>query len=244
MTAINTPADLARAIDHTVLKPEASVQQVDRLVGEALDHHFKAVCVSPVWVPHVTPLLRGTDVACCTVAGFPSGTSRPSIKAAEAAQSVREGADEVDIVAFLPALAELDLELARAELIEFSRACRAIRTDVVLKVIVESAYLLSLGPERGEAALAIACKAVRDSGCDFIKTSTGFHPTGGASVAAITLMKKHGTGLKIKASGGIRDWATAHACIDAGADRLGTSASVAIVAEMRQAAPTVRQHVR
>ena len=139
---------------------------------------------------------------------------------------------EVDVVAHLPHLARHDFEAAKAELTEFARACRAVRSDVVLKVIVESAYLLSLGPEIGEKAIATACRAVRESGCDFIKTSTGFHPAGGASVVAVALMKKYGDGLLIKASGGIRDLPTAVAMLSAGADRLGLSASVAIVSAL------------
>jgi deoxyribose-phosphate aldolase len=103
----------------------------------------------------------------------------------------------------------------------------------MIKVIVESAYLLSLGADKGEAAIATACRAVRESGCDFIKTSTGFHPNGGASVEQVRLMKKYGEGLFIKASGGIRDLPTALSMIDAGADRLGMSASVAVVEQMK-----------
>jgi len=145
----------------------------------------------------------------------------------------------VDVVAFLPFLLNHDVDAARAELIEVVRGCRAVRADVIVKVIVESAALLKAGSEKGEQSIATACRAVRESGCDFIKTSTGFHPAGGASVEAVRLMKKYGEGLKVKASGGIRDLATAKAMIEAGADRLGLSASVAIVQEMAGATASV-----
>ena len=106
---------------------------------------------------------------------------------------------------------------------------------MVIKVIIESAYLMTLGPDRGEAAIATACRAIREGGCDFVKTSTGFHPAGGATVEAVRLMKKYGEGLKIKAAGGIRDLATARAMVDAGADRLGMSASIAVLEELKRA---------
>src|SRR5207253_3567177 len=127
---------------------------------------------------------------------------------------IKDGADEIDVVAHLPYLAKADADSARAELIEIVRAARSTRRDVIVKVIVESAYLLSLGAEQGETALVAACRAVRESGCDFIKTSTGFHPAGGASAEQVRLMKKYGEGLLVKASGGIRDLATAQAMLD------------------------------
>jgi deoxyribose-phosphate aldolase len=148
--------------------------------------------------------------------------------------AVKDGADEVDVVVHLPHLLTLNLDAARAELMEVVRGSRAARKDVVIKVIVESAALLSiLGEDKGEQAIEVACKAVRESGSDFIKTSTGFHPAGGASVKAVTLMKKYGDKLLIKAAGGIRDLPTARAMLDAGADRLGMSASVAVLTELR-----------
>jgi deoxyribose-phosphate aldolase len=224
-----TPKELAAKIDHTILKPEATAAEVDKVVAEALEYKFASVCVSPVWVSHIARQLKGSGVLTCTVSSFPHGTSKPTVKAIEGSSSVKDGAEEVDVVAHLPHLARHDFEAAKAELTEYVRACRAVRSDVVIKVIVESAYLLSLGPEIGEKAIATACRAVRESGCDFIKTSTGFHPAGGASVAAVSLMKKYGDGLLVKASGGIRDLPTAMAMLAAGADRLGLSSSVAIV---------------
>lgn len=230
-----TPADLAARIDHTILKPEATSAEVHRVATEAMQHRFASVCVAPVWVKRVATMLQGGGVPVCTVVGFPHGTGKSTVKAIEASSSVKDGAGEVDVVAHLPHLAGADADAAKAELMEIVRACRAANPSTVVKVIVESAYLLSLGETRGEAAIAAACRAVRESGCDFIKTSTGFHPAGGASVRAIELMKKHGGGLLVKASGGIRDLKGARAMLDAGADRLGMSASVAVVEELRAA---------
>jgi deoxyribose-phosphate aldolase len=229
-----TAQDLACRIDHTILKPEASAPEVHQIVTEAIQHQFASVCVAGAWVAKVSAMLKGTGVPCCTVVGFPHGTSKPTVKAIEATAAVKDGATEVDVVAFLPFLLNADVDAARAELIEIVRACRAVRPDVTVKVIVESAALLKQGDDKGERAIATACQAVRESGCDFIKTSTGFHPAGGASLDAVRLMKRYGDGIKVKASGGIRDAATALAMIDAGADRLGLSASVAIVHELQQ----------
>jgi deoxyribose-phosphate aldolase len=229
-----TAIELASKIDHTILKPEATPAEVDKIVAEALQYKFVSVCVAPRWVSRVAEKLRGSGVLTCAVAAFPHGTSKAVLKAIEATSAIKDGAEEVDVVAFLPALAAGDVSAAKAELLEFARAARATRKDVVLKVIVESAYLLSLGAERGEKAIATACQAVRESGCDFIKTSTGFHPSGGASVEAVKLMKKYGESLLIKASGGIRDLPTAQAMLDAGVDRLGMSASVAVIEAMQK----------
>jgi deoxyribose-phosphate aldolase len=234
-----TPADLARTIDHTILKPEASAPEVHKIVAEAIEHGFASVCVAPVWVNRVATMLRGStrsrEVLTCTVCAFPHGTSKPTVKAIEATSTIKDGADEVDVVAHLPHLLNHDVDAARAELMEVVRAARAARRDAVIKVIVESAALLKLGgPDRGEQAISVACRAVRESGCDFIKTSTGFHPAGGASVEAVSLMKKYGEGLLIKAAGGIRDLATARTMLDAGAHRLGMSASVGVIDELRR----------
>jgi deoxyribose-phosphate aldolase len=233
-TAAMTPSELSAKIDHTILKPEAQAPEVHKVVSEAVHFRFATVCVAPIWVAKVSAMLKGTGVGCCTVVSFPHGTSKPVIKAIEASNAVKDGASEVDVVAFLPYLINHDVDSAKAELIEVVRATRAARADVVVKVIVESAVLMQLGADKAERAIATACQAIRESGCDFIKTSTGFHPAGGASVEAIALMKKYGQGLKIKASGGVRDLKTALAMLEAGADRLGLSASVSIIQELQQ----------
>lgn len=229
-----TPTDLAQRIDHTLLKPEAALDDIAHAARLAIDHHVAALCIPPAWVKPAAQMLRGSGVRLCTVAGFPHGTNKNTVKAIEATVAVKDGADEIDLVAFLPNLMKLDLDAARAELSEVARAARAVRRDVVLKVIIESALLLSLGHDLGEQAIALACRAIRESGCDFVKTSSGFHPAGGASVDAVALMKQHGQALKIKAAGGIRDLATARALLDAGADRLGCSASIAILEQLQR----------
>ena len=229
-----TPSELAARIDHTILKPEATAPEVHRIVAEAIQYGFTSVCVAPVWVGRVATMLRGSGVLTCAVVSFPHGTSKSTVKAIEATSCIKEGADEIDIVAHLPYLAAANVDSARAELLEIVRAARSTRRDVVIKVIVESAYLLSPGSDKAESTIEAACRAVRESGCDFIKTSTGFHPSGGASLEAVRLMKKYGEGLFVKASGGIRDLATAMAMIEAGADRLGMSASVGVVEELKR----------
>jgi deoxyribose-phosphate aldolase len=233
-----TPSQLAGMIDHTVLKPESMMADVDKVIDEALEHRFCSVCISPAYVAHAAKRLKGSGVLTCTVCGFPHGTPKAIHKAIEAVGLVKDGADEVDVVAFLPNLVNGDVDAARADLIELVKAARAVRKDVVIKVIIESAYLLSLGSDRGERAIATACTAIRESGCDFVKTSTGFHPTGGATLDAIKLMKKYGHGLKVKAAGGMRDLKSTLTMVEAGADRLGMSASVAVINEMKSGKTT------
>ena len=227
-----TAEQLAARIDHTLLKPEATPAEIEAVVQEARRYRFASVCVSPVYVKRVVEVLRGSGVKACTVAGFPHGTSKATVKAIEAVSAVKDGADEIDVVAHLPTLLTLDLDAARLELMEVVRGARAGRSDVVIKVIVESAVLMKLNADRAEETIALACRAVRESGCDFIKTSTGMHPLGGATLDAVRLMKKHAAEIKVKAAGGIRDLATATAMLEAGADRLGLSAGVSIMKEL------------
>lgn len=230
-----TPTELARRIDHTILKPETTEEDVCRVIGEALEYEFASVCVAPAFVRHVSRRLAGSNVLTCSVVGFPHGTNKATLKAIEATSAIKDGADEIDVVAHLPHLLALDYAAARNELMEIVRSARAARRDVVIKVIVESAVLMNINSDRAEETIAPACRAVRESGCDFIKTSTGFHPAGGASVEAVRLMRKYADSLQVKASGGIRDLATAKQMLDAGADRLGLSASVAVMAELSSA---------
>lgn len=225
-----TPAALAAVIDHTILKPEAMPADVDKVVGEALQYKFASVCISPPYIQQVAKKLAGSGVKTCTVIGFPNGTHTAVAKAIEATNAVKIGADEIDVVSHLPYLLGFNFEAARDELIEVVKAARAVRKEVTIKVIVESAALVSINKNKAEETIALACRAVRESGCDFIKTSTGFHPAGGAQLHVVEWMKKYGgNAIKVKASGGIRDFETAKKMIDAGADRLGVSASVAIV---------------
>lgn len=222
---------LAGRIDHTLLKAEATRPQVHRVVAEAIEHRFASVCVNGCFVADVAKALHGSEVLTCAVVGFPLGANKATVKAIEATSVIKDGATEIDIVAHLPHLLKCDVVQAKAELIEIIRAARSTRASTVVKVIIESALLLAdVDASEGEKRIAAACTAVRESGCDFVKTSTGFHPAGGASVEAVRLMKKHSGGLYVKASGGIRTYDDAMRMLDAGADRLGCSASVAIVA--------------
>lgn len=233
-----TAAELASKIDHSILKPEATSAEVHRAVTEAMQLGCATVCVAPVWVGRVATLLRGQAVptGVCAVVGFPHGANKATLKAIEATSTIKDGADEIDVVAHLPHLLNADVDAIKAELLEIARAARTTRRDVVIKVIVESALLFkALGPSAGPAALAAACRAVRESGCDFIKTSTGFHPAGGATVETVKILKQHAEGLGVKAAGGIKDLATALAMLDAGADRLGMSATVAVLDELKKA---------
>jgi deoxyribose-phosphate aldolase len=226
---------LASRIDHTLLKAEALKPEVHKLVAEATEHRFASCCVNGAFVQAVAVALKGSGVKTCAVVGFPLGANKATIKAIEATSCVKDGADEIDFVAHLPHLVKKDVASAKAEYIEIVKAARATRPDVIIKVIVESAYLMKdVNAAEAEARIEAACRAARESGCDFIKTSTGFHPAGGASVEAVKLMKKHSGGLYVKASGGIRGYDDAKRMLDAGADRLGCSASVAIVQGARE----------
>jgi len=223
-------SDVASMIDHTLLKAEATKQQVDKITSEAIKYGFASVCINPVFVPRVRQALEDSSTKTCTVIGFPLGANTARIKATEATEAIDRGADEIDIVAHLPNLLAADQDAVYSELQQISTAARVTRTDVIIKIIVESAALLAdVDDETAERRIACACAAVRDAGCDFIKTSTGFHPAGGASEKAVRLMQKHSHGLAIKASGGIRTADDANRMIEAGATRLGCSAGVAIV---------------
>lgn len=222
--------NLASRIDHTILKPEATLADVQRLADEAKAHGFASVCANPIFAAALSRMLAGSPVKTCCVVGFPFGAAKSTVKAIEATVAVKDGAEEVDVVAHLPLLLERNLPGVKAELLEINKSARAANSRVVIKVIVESTLLMQgVSPDEAESRIALACRAVRESGADFIKTSTGYHPAGGASIEAVRLMKKHSQGLYVKASGGIRTYADAKAMLDAGADRLGCSASLAIL---------------
>lgn len=216
-----TRAQVAALIDHTLLKPEATEADVVALLTEAADLGVYAVCVSPPMVSAAAQVPGGPVVA--AVAGFPSGKHLPGIKAEEAAHAVADGAREVDMVIDVGAACSGELDVVRAEV----AAVRSSVPQAVLKVIVESAVLLERG---GEPMLADICRVCEDAGADFVKTSTGFHPSGGASVRAVEVMAGVvGGRLGVKASGGIRTAQTAIEMLDAGATRLGLSASRAVL---------------
>ena len=216
-----TRAQVAALIDNTLLKPEATEADVVALLTEAADLGVYAVCVSPPMVSAAAQVPGGPVVA--AVAGFPSGKHLPAIKAEEAAHAVADGAREVDMVIDVGAACSGELDVVRAEV----AAVRSAVPNAVLKVIVESAVLLERG---GEPLLADISRVCEDAGADFVKTSTGFHPSGGASVRAVEVMAGVvGGRLGVKASGGIRTAQTAIEMLDAGATRLGLSASRAVL---------------
>lgn len=212
-----TAAQLAKYIDHTLLKTDATAEDVDALAAEAVALGTYSICVSPNMLP-VTTALESVKLA--VVCGFPSGKHTAAVKAAEAREAVAAGVDEVDMV--------IDVGLLRAgRQADLIAEIAAVKAEVpgVLKVIIESAKLT-------DDEIVAACRAAEAAGADFVKTSTGFDPAGGASIHAVELMAATvGGRLGVKASGGIRDYATAVAMIEAGATRLGCSASAAILAE-------------
>lgn len=221
---------LAEKIDHTILKAEATGADVHKIIAEAIEHRFASVCINGFFVADTAKALSGSGVKTCSVVGFPLGAGRATAKAIEATMACKDGAEEIDFVAHLPFLIRKDFAAAKAEYLEITKAARAVRSSVVIKVIIESACLMKdVSPAEAEARIETACRAARESGLDFVKTSTGFHAAGGASVEAVKLMKKHSGGLYVKASGGIRTFDDAKRMIDAGADRLGCSAGVEIV---------------
>lgn len=224
------PTEIAAKIDHTQLKAEATPAQIAVLCDEAKAHGFASVCVNGAHVPQAAEALRGSGVKVCAVAGFPLGAMKPTVKAIEATTLVKDGASEVDFVAHLPSLLAQDGAAARAEYTELVKAARAVLSSVVVKAILETGALMDgVGDDEAEARIALACRAAQESGVDFVKTSTGFHPTGGATVQAVRLLRKHAGPMSVKASGGIRSADDAKAMMEAGADRLGCSAGVKIV---------------
>ena len=210
---------IASMIDHTLLKPEATPAQVEKLCTEAAEYHFASVCVNPVYIPLAARLLDGTGVKVCCVVGFPLGAIAPEQKAAEAASCAAMGAEELDMVIHVGAAKAGDWALVQRDIAGVVKAA-AGRT---VKVIIETCLLT-------DEEKVKACEAAKAAGADFVKTSTGFS-TGGATTHDIALMRKTvGPEMGVKASGGIRDYATAMAMIEAGANRIGASAGIEIVA--------------
>lgn len=210
---------IASMIDHTLLKPEATPAQVEKLCAEAAEYHFASVCVNPVYIPLAARLLDGTGVKVCCVVGFPLGAIAPEQKAAEAASCAAMGAEELDMVIHVGAAKAGDWALVQRDIAGVVKAA-AGRT---VKVIIETCLLT-------DEEKVKACEAAKAAGADFVKTSTGFS-TGGATTHDIAPMRKTvGPEMGVKASGGIRDYATAMAMIEAGANRIGASAGIEIVA--------------
>jgi deoxyribose-phosphate aldolase len=212
-------AVLAGMIDHTLLKPQASRDEIVQLCDEARKHAFASVCVNPTYVSLCAQLLRLTNVKVCTVVGFPLGANRSDVKAFETKRAISDGAQEIDMVANIGGLKSRDYDLVSDDIRAVVEACRSI---AVSKVIIEAALLT-------DEEKVIACQLAKAVGADFVKTSTGFGP-GGATAHDVRLMRATvGEEMGVKAAGGIRDLATAQEMIEAGANRIGASASVKIV---------------
>jgi deoxyribose-phosphate aldolase len=213
-----TPAAVARLIDHTLLKPEATTADVAALVAEAVELGTYSVCVSPSMLPVAVPDGSGLKVAAVT--GFPSGKHTPAVKAAEAAEAVAHGADEIDMVIDVGAAKAHAFDAVQADIAAVRQAAPA---PTVLKVIIESAAL-------DDDEIVAVCRAAEAAGADYVKTSTGFHPSGGASEHAVALMSQTvGSRLGVKASGGVRTLDDARRMVAAGATRLGVSGSRALL---------------
>jgi deoxyribose-phosphate aldolase len=217
-----TPEALAALIDHTLLRVDATSGAIERLCREAREHRFASVCVNPTWVELASSRLRGSGVAVCAVAGFPLGATTPAAKAFEARQAIDCGAREIDMVLDVGHLKSGDLDAVRRDIEAVTAVCRA--GGALCKVIIEAPLLTD--PEKRQA-----CLAAKDAGADFVKTATGFGP-GGATVFDVALMRRTvGPSMGVKASGGVRDLRAVRELIAAGATRIGTSASLAILEE-------------
>jgi deoxyribose-phosphate aldolase len=212
--------NLGSMIDHTLLKPDATADQIAQLCYEARKYRFASVCVNPTHVQLCAELLQGTEVKVCTVIGFPLGASAPEVKAFEAQTAIQDGATEIDMVLNIGALKAGDLTLAARDIHEVVRVGH--QAGAIVKVIIETALL-------NEEEKVTACLLAKEAGADFVKTSTGFSG-GGATVEDIRLMRRvGGPEMGVKASGGVRDFDDARSMVEAGATRIGASAGVKIV---------------
>ncbi len=217
--------DVAKYIDHTLLKAEATRGEVLRLCDEAVSYGFHAVCVNGRWLPLVAERLHDTAVQVAGVVSLPLGADTTRIKVAQAHEAVFAGADEIDMVADLAAIIEGDTRYLLDQFLSVRKVCRSMKPPVVLKVIIESAALT-------HDQKVFACQVTQQAGADFVKTSTGLHPAGGATVEDVRLMKETAPACKVKAAGGIRTAQQVLAFLEAGAERIGTSAGVQIMDEL------------
>lgn len=220
--------DVARFIDHTLLKPEATRAEIEKLCAEARANGFASVCVNPTWVKESAFALYGSPVKVCTVIGFPLGATLPDVKAYEARRAIFDGATEIDMVLNIGALRSGDDDLVRRDITAVVDA--AHDACAIVKVILETALLTDEEKVR-------ACMLAKEAGADFVKTSTGFSK-GGATVGDIALMRRTvGSEMGVKAAGGVKDLASAREMIEAGATRIGASAGVRIVQESKGHTP-------
>ena len=219
-----TKEQLAKLIDHTLLKPDTTEDSIKQLCKEAKEFKFYSVCVNPTYISLASSILKGTEVKICSVIGFPLGASTPEVKALEAEIAISNGASEIDMVINIGALKSQDYKLVKYDISEVVERARTSQKDIVVKVIIETGLLTKHEKE-------IACKLVKETGANFVKTSTGFNASG-ATVYDIELLKKCvGPNIKVKASGGIRTFLEAIKLINVGADRIGTSSGVVIMGQ-------------
>jgi deoxyribose-phosphate aldolase len=214
--------EIARLIDHTLLKPEATPAQIERLCEEALQYGFAAVCINPVYVELAAEKLAGSDVDVCCVIGFPLGATSTAAKVCEARQAIADGAIELDMVLHIGALKAGHGGWVQDDIRQVAAACH--EGGALLKVIIEAALL-------SDTEKVTACRLAQAAGADYVKTSTGF-AGGGATAADVRLMRRTvGPEMGVKAAGGVRTYADALAMVEAGATRIGASAGVKIVAQ-------------
>jgi deoxyribose-phosphate aldolase len=218
--------ELAGVIDHTLLKPEATSEQIRRLCEEAKQYGFHAVSINPRWVLLASDLLHGSNVAVGGVVSLPFGADFTRIKVAQTREAIIAGADEIDMVADLAAIIEGDERYLSRQLEAVRQVCHSMRPIVLLKVIIESAALTS-------EQKIFACQIADKIGVDFVKTSTGTHPAGGATIEDVRLIKEYAPHCKVKTAGGIRTARQALDMLEAGADRIGTSSGVQIIEQFK-----------
>jgi deoxyribose-phosphate aldolase len=217
---------LSEYIDHTVLKPETGKDQIVRLCREAREYAFKSVCVNPCHAALVKKELAGSPVLTCVVIGFPLGANATAVKVFETRTAIEDGADEIDMVINIGALKDRHLDLVE---LDINAVVTAAKGKALVKVIIECCLLT-------EAEKIAACECILHAGADYVKTSTGFSVSG-ATVADVVLLRKMvGDKAGVKASGGVRDYQTAHAMIEAGASRIGTSAGIEIMKQAKESA--------
>lgn len=212
--------DLAQYIDHTLLKPEATKEQIEKLCEEAIEHNFKSVCINPYYIPTAKKILFGKTPLVCTVIGFPLGMNTTDIKVAETVKAMDDGADEIDMVINIGAMVDGDYETVKNDIQAIHQVTK--EKNKLLKVIFETSKL-------SNDQIIKACELSVEVGVEFVKTSTGFGG-GGATLEHIQLMRKTvGPDMGVKASGGVRDKESALKMIEAGATRIGTSSGIQIV---------------
>lgn len=222
---MNNFSNLAKMIDHTILKANATESDIEKLCQEAKQYEFASVCVNPYWVSFASNLLKDTTVKVCTVIGFPLGATSSESKASETEIAILQGADEVDMVINVGAMKDNKIDIVKNDILSVVNSARktgqSLNKKIIVKVIIETCYLT-------KKEIILACNCAKNAGADFVKTSTGFG-TGGATPEDVALMKQTvGETMQVKASGGIRDYETAIKMIEAGASRIGTSSGITI----------------